>query len=55
MSRKSHEEERDRLRDILDAIESGEIVIKQAADDVIQEIQSRMTDFDGPAEQSAAG
>ena len=55
MSRISQEQDRERIREILDAIESGEIVIKQAPEDVIQEIQSRMTDFDGPAEQSAAG
>ena len=47
-------DERDRIREILDAIESGEIVIKNAADEVIQEIQSRLDDSDGPAEQSAA-
>ena len=55
MSRKANEQDRDRLREILDAIESGEIVIKQAADDVIQELQDRMDDFDGPTEQSATG
>ena len=48
-------DERDRIREILDAIESGEIVIKNAADEVIQEIQCRLDDSDGPAEQSAAG
>ena len=48
-------EERDRLRKILDAIESGEIVIKQAADEVIQEIQGRITDPGGHQEQSATG
>jgi hypothetical protein len=47
--------ERDRIREILDAIESGEIVIKNAADEVIQEIQSRLDDSSGPAEQSASG
>lgn len=51
MSRISQEEDRDRLRDILEAIESGEIVIKQAADDVIQEIEDRMS---GDAESAAA-
>lgn len=52
MSRISQEEDRDRLRDILEAIESGEIVIKQAADDVIQEIEDRMSGDD--AESAAA-
>ena len=50
MSRTSSED-RDRIRGILDAIESGEIVIKQAADDVIQEIEDRMS---GDAESAAA-
>ncbi|QIK95513.1 hypothetical protein G7076_02575 [Sphingomonas sp. HDW15A] len=46
-------DEHDRLREILDAIESGEIVIKQATDEVIQEIERRMTGFDD-SEVSAA-
>ena len=54
MSRQS-ENDRERIREILDAIESGEIVIKNAADEVIQEIQSRMTDSGCAAEQSASG
>ena len=48
-------EERDRLRKILDAIESGEIVIKQAADEIIQEYQGRMVESGGHQEQSATG
>ena len=54
MSRTSPDD-RDRIREILDAIESGEIVIKNAADEVIEEIRSRLNDSDGPAEQSATG
>jgi hypothetical protein len=46
MSRVSLQQDRDRLREILDAIESGEIVIKQAADDVIQEMESRLNGDD---------
>jgi len=41
MSRTSSED-RDRIRGILDAIESGEIVIKQASEEVVQEFESRM-------------
>ena len=40
---------------ILDAIESGEIVIKQAADEIIQEYQGRMVESGGHQEQSATG
>lgn len=55
MSRTPPPEERDRIRDILDAIESGEIVIKNDADEIIQEMQSRLNESGGPAEQSATG
>lgn len=52
---RQYDNDRDRIRDMLDAMESGEIVIKNAADEVIQEIQSRMTDSCGSTEQSASG
>jgi hypothetical protein len=55
MSRIENEQERDRFREILDAIESGEIVIKQAADEVIHELESRMSESGGRPEQSATG
>ena len=46
MSRIENEQERDRLREILDAIDSGDIVIKQGSGDVVSYIEGRIRAVD---------